>query len=35
MYEDRIDPSVRDSVDYFHQELVQRLAGGDESLLGV
>lgn len=35
MYEERIDPRLRGREDYFHQELVQRLAGGDESLLGM
>jgi hypothetical protein len=34
MYEERIDPRIRGQEDYFYQELVQRLAGGDESLLG-
>ena len=35
MYEERIDPRLHESgIDYFHQELVQRLAGGDEKLLG-
>ncbi len=35
MYEERIDPRLKDSGnDYFHQELVQRLAGGDKQLLG-
>ena len=34
MYEERIDPRIRGQEDYFQQELVQRLAGGDRSLLG-
>ncbi|MCP3959857.1 MAG: hypothetical protein GY719_18580 [bacterium] len=35
MYEERIDPRLLESDnDYFRQELVQRLAGGDERLLG-
>ncbi len=35
MYEERIDPRLLNSGnDYFRQELVQRLAGGDERLLG-
>jgi hypothetical protein len=35
MYQERIDPRLRGREDYFHQELVQRLAGGDASLLGM
>ncbi|MEM9592891.1 MAG: hypothetical protein AAGD06_01420, partial [Acidobacteriota bacterium] len=35
MYEERIDPRLADKEDYFYQELVQRLAGGDEKLLGM
>ncbi len=35
MYEERIDPRLLQSDnDYFRRELVQRLAGGDERLLG-
>ncbi len=35
MYEERIDPRLLESdTDYFRLELVQRLAGGDERLLG-
>ena len=35
MYEERIDPHLLgDGPDYFRQELIQRLAGGDERLLG-
>ena len=35
MYEERIDPRLLEGdSDYFHQELVQRLAGGDDRLLG-
>ena len=35
MYEERIDPRLREvGVDYFRQELVQRLAGGDDRVLG-
>ena len=35
MYEERIDPRLLENdADYFHQELVQRLAGGDARLLG-
>ena len=33
MYSERIDPRIKE--DYFHQELVQRLAGGDPNLLGM
>jgi hypothetical protein len=33
MYQERIDPRVTE--DYFYQELVQRLAGGDSNLLGM
>ncbi len=33
MYTERIDPRIQE--DYFHQELVQRLAGGDPKLLGM
>ncbi len=35
LYEERVDPRVRSGEDYFHQELVQLLAGGDASLLGI
>ena len=35
MYEERIDPALHGKDDYFYQELVQRLAGGDPSLLGM
>ncbi len=35
MYEERIDPRLADQEDYFYQELIQRLAGGDASLLGM
>ncbi|MEM6797829.1 MAG: hypothetical protein AAF725_27925, partial [Acidobacteriota bacterium] len=35
MYEERIDPRLADQEDYFYQELVQRLAGGDRNLLGM
>jgi len=35
MYEERIDPRLNEGGnDYFRQELVQRLAGGDDRLLG-
>ena len=35
IYEDRIDPSVRESSDYFYEELVRILAAGDAEILGV
>ena len=35
MYKERIDPRLHGKEDYFRQELVQRLAGGDENLLGM
>jgi hypothetical protein len=34
MYHDRVSAPVRDSTDYFHDELVRILAGGDPSALG-
>jgi hypothetical protein len=33
MYDERVDPSVK-STDYFQQELVRILAGGDARALG-
>ncbi len=35
VYEDRIDDRVRRSTDYFREELVRVLAGGDPGVLGV
>lgn len=35
MYEERINPGLQGREDYFYKELVQRLAGGDSSLLGM
>jgi hypothetical protein len=35
MYEERVDPRVRDEVDYFQQEMVNILAGGDAGALGM
>lgn len=35
MYQERIDPKLQGKDDYFYQELVQRLAGGDATLLGM
>jgi hypothetical protein len=34
MYHDRVSQAVRDTSDYFHDELVRILAGGDPSVLG-
>jgi hypothetical protein len=34
MYHDRVPPPVREASDYFHDELVRILAGGDPSALG-
>jgi hypothetical protein len=34
MYHDRVPPAVRDSTDYFFDELVRILAGGDPNALG-
>jgi hypothetical protein len=34
MYHDRVSAHVRESTDYFHDELVRILAGGDSSALG-
>jgi hypothetical protein len=35
IYEERVHESVRSSTDYFHQELVRSLAGGDARALGM
>ncbi len=35
MYEERVDPGVRDATDYFYQELVRNLAAGDARALGI
>jgi len=35
MYEERVDPEVRESTDYFYQELVRNLGGGDSKALGI
>lgn len=35
LYEERVDPSVRESTDYFYQELVRQLAAGDAKALGI
>jgi hypothetical protein len=34
MYHDRVPPPVREASDYFNDELVRILAGGDPSALG-
>ena len=34
MYEKRVKPPVAERFDYFHYELVNGLADGDESRLG-
>ncbi len=34
IYQERIDAGVRDSTDYFNEELVRILAGGDSTVLG-
>jgi hypothetical protein len=34
MYHDRVSAPVRESSDYFHDELVRILAGGDPTALG-
>jgi hypothetical protein len=34
MYSDRVAPPLRDSTNYFYDELVRILAGGDASALG-
>ena len=33
-YNDQVPPGVRSETDYFHQELIRTLAGGDATLLG-
>lgn len=33
-YNDQVPPGVRSHTDYFHQELIRTLAGGDATLLG-
>ncbi|MDY7091919.1 MAG: hypothetical protein SX243_03015 [Acidobacteriota bacterium] len=35
MYEDRVDERVRNTNDYFYQELVRTLAAGDSQALGI
>jgi hypothetical protein len=35
LYEERVDPGVRETTDYFYQELVRQLAAGDAKALGI
>lgn len=35
MYEERVEPGILGSTNYFHQELVRILAEGDEKALGI
>ncbi|MBP1642094.1 MAG: hypothetical protein H6Q03_763, partial [Acidobacteria bacterium] len=35
IYDERVHDSVRSATDYFHQELVRSLAGGDARALGM
>ena len=35
MYEERVDERVRNTTDYFYQELVRILAGGDPKAMGI
>jgi hypothetical protein len=35
LYEERVDAGVRESTDYFYQELVRQLAAGDAKALGI
>ena len=35
IYEERIDEQIRAETDYFHEELVRILAGGDADALGM
>ncbi len=35
MYVERVDEQIRDSTDFFHEELVRMLAGGDAAVLGI
>lgn len=35
IYDERVDAAVRNEVDYFQQELVRSLAGGDPRALGI
>ena len=33
-YNEQVPPGIRSHTDYFHQELIRTLAGGDATLLG-
>lgn len=35
LYEERVDPRVRDKTDYFYQEMVRLLGAGDPKTLGI
>ena len=35
MYDERVDPKILRSTDYFYQELVRILASGDSRTLGI
>lgn len=35
LYEDRVEAEIRDSTDYFYQELVRQLGAGDAKALGI
>ncbi|MFP3939910.1 MAG: hypothetical protein ACLF0P_06360 [Thermoanaerobaculia bacterium] len=35
LYDERVDSAVRDSTDYFYQELVRQLGAGDAKALGI
>ncbi len=35
LYEERVDPGIRESTDYFYQELVRQLGAGDSKSLGI
>jgi hypothetical protein len=35
LYDERVDPRVREGSDYFYQELVRNLGGGDAKALGI
>lgn len=35
LYEERVDPEVRERTDYFYQELVRQLGAGDAKALGI
>jgi len=35
MYDERVDPKILRSTDYFYQELVRILAAGDSKALGI